>query len=251
MSDHTTPPTDDAIAAAINTLKQAGFSVSQITGTHPQVKTPRPSSYSDSSVATYYKETEGKAMQLVLDKMMEHQLEGFFLPKEKMRMSVTSTYMRFQQGIRYLLDNLDPDGKYRAFRDRIRLIKADEGLYIKYKKGYNATGAVPKNHEINWMAEIQKNSWRVELDKFLLEAEPGAKFFRDKLALAPEDINELQNLLEPFTDVLSVVTQTYIRVAKLKPDDANVLNDPFAVNEAAMYVPPPVVPVFGDDTSSK
>jgi hypothetical protein len=183
----------------------------------------KPQGWGRRSIAPYFTEKYGKIMKAVLDTMMEKKEDlvyGYDDFKQQFGLSASSLYLRINQSIKYVCEKMDtPDHKYSKFCEMFTIERRrGVGVILRFKpdmrEGFNAE-FIPK--PIISKDELPK--WKDDLNTWLEESVPGDEpFHADKLALNPEEIQEVKNSLVGLKGVISNVTSYHIKVIKLNDD---------------------------------
>jgi len=80
----------------------------------------KPVGWSRKSNATYYNESSALDVKDVLDKMLETKKDMVIPLRGR---SLATMYAKVHQGLYYLFDYMDADGKYKALRDSITICR--------------------------------------------------------------------------------------------------------------------------------
>ena len=183
--------------------------------------------HSKSTNATYYRERYAIELRGTLDEMMAEHAQGIYENRlfryDESPLSKNSLYLYVQQSRQYLLDNLDPDGKYAKFMEYIRWGKRHGlGIEIKYDRMICSPGTTIRASKV---VEEDKQSavWKDKLDKFLETAPERATLVIDKLALSEEEIAEVESQITGLQNVLFDIKSSRIKIAKLSPAEYQAL----------------------------
>lgn len=182
------------------------------------VPSKRPAGWGRRSNAPYFKEHYGIEMRDTLDTVLDKKQDVVYDYKtfEALGMSRATVYLRVNQSIHYVCEYLDPEGKYRdAWDNKIQITK-ERGVGVRisllahcregYQSAFTPRAVVPA-------AEMPK--WRREMEKFLEGAEPGDKFFKDGLALPPEEVKELNDSFIGVDGFLVNITSFSIKIVRI------------------------------------
>lgn len=131
----------------------------------------------------YYREHFALEAKEILDKL---HATGKPLRVSAVNISVSSLRLQYYQGARYLLDNLDDQGKYLALYRQTKC-STNPG-YIEFHIRIAARN----------LSAIEINApWKDELTVFLDTAVANDKFYRDDVILNDDDIAWINNQITP------------------------------------------------------
>lgn len=185
----------------------------------------RPHGWGRRSVAPYYKERFGKEMKPILDEMIktrEDQLFEYEDFKKKFGISKETLYLRINQSMRYVIDKMDDvDHTYGRFCEMVEVNRErNVGVIIRFRpecREGEVSNFVPKAVEPKDSLPV----WREQLNEFLENSTPGDKpFFKEKLALTPEQIQDLTDSLTGIGGILFNVTSYSVKVIRVNTSDA-------------------------------
>lgn len=131
----------------------------------------------------YYNESIAKEVQEFLDKL--------HTTKQALRISrqgvnTNTLRLRYYQGVKYLLEFLDPKGVYKDLYSKTKCITFDDHIQLVLR---TARATVVESLA----------PWKEELVTFLETAAPNDKFVRTDVTLEEDDITWINNLLAPLT----------------------------------------------------
>lgn len=230
MSSETTPPNNadstldevEKIAAAIKLLRKAGIQVAPAENS-PRVGKLRPLGNSSTSNTPYYNEAQAQQIKIIFDRLIsDPSIPGFFLAREKMTRALSTTYLCFNQGARFLCDHLDPDGTYRAFYDKIVIRKAEDGIRLEYKKQavHNlvaVAATVDTNNLQDITAEKVALNFRKRIEKFLQESAPGDMLdITNGVNMSVDEAAELTEIVNGTQGFIGRITAESIKIRHIK-----------------------------------
>lgn len=102
-------------------------SSNSIEGKHPK-------HWKSTAAVPYYTEKFGRMLKPYLDAIWEDHTKFVTFDCQKLRMSVATCYLRAYQGWLWLLDNDDPEGKYRILKASCVLKKGRSTVTLEYGK---------------------------------------------------------------------------------------------------------------------
>ena len=178
----------------------------------------RPPNWAKSSNPPYYRERFAVELRKHLDEMMTDHEDRLYRYEDFTWLSKNSLYLMLNQALRYLLDHLDHEGKYAAYRQMISITRerdrfgASKGIRFSIAKDIRSGGAPPF---ISTKVRDKEDAWRTDMENFIEEAEEGSEFEIKKLALSPEEIYELEVFLGGFSNILANIGPSSIKLVKI------------------------------------
>lgn len=178
----------------------------------------RPQSWGRRSRATYYGEEFALQVKKVIDDMLVDKKDRIFFYSSYPQFTPNTVYLRINQSLRFLLEEMDVEGTYRkamstidVHRDRIA-----KGIRFSVRQEFRDSGDsnfVPA--EIIPTVEMPK--WKQKIEDWLETSEPGSKpFILDRLALTPEEVKELKLQFMGLTNIVAVINAKEIKLVKLR-----------------------------------
>ena len=127
----------------------------------------KPSGWSSRSRATYYCEACAKQVLPYIDQMILDKKSLVWEYKMFPEMAPNTLYLRINHSIRYILDCLDPELKYRRWYEMTRRTnKHTVGVIISYKIQFRET-AIDDFSPRSIVPEADKPKWRESIDKYM------------------------------------------------------------------------------------
>lgn len=147
----------------------------------------------------YYKEEYAKELIPILDAIDRDKTSKKLLARDYPRYRLNTIYTRISQSLSYIIDNLDPDGKYKIIRETFRLEKKSDRIIFEY------IGEMKFNEKLilhEYKEESSFEEVREVVEKFIEEGLAGQKVsLPDKddpdslpFTLIPEQIVILETL---------------------------------------------------------
>lgn len=164
---------------------------------------------------TYYKEHFARELIFVLDSMLEDDKDRMYFYSKFSKYTKTTLEMKLRQSWLYVMDNLDPDGKYKALWSKCTIGEDRNKAGIRITRLRDLT---PEDIVMPDIIEEESRSfeWRPKLDRFLLEAEAGQVFRNENLSLSDDDVEILQTNLSMLSGIEYKVTNQKIVVMKVE-----------------------------------
>lgn len=153
-----------------------------------------PNNVSRLSVYSYYRPEFALQVKLVIDEMIETKRDKEWRYLDFPDLRPRTLYQRIFQSIKYLVDNLDPDGKYAAFK-KITVLSdkvSKTGVRLSWVRDM-LDGREFKATDVTLDYKMQQ--WKLEIDKFLTDTTKKVLHLKS-LALTSEEIESLRVSLE-------------------------------------------------------
>lgn len=179
----------------------------------------RPRGWSRKSNATYYKEIYAKQMRESIDTMIAsgnrliYRYETW-CNEDHGDMSPSTLYLRINQSIRYLIEQMDTDEhKYAKWYETVRISREKNvGVIVEFIPGLaNESGFKP---DVIEPKDIGRPPWERQMDEWL-ESNNNSPFVKEGLALAPEEIVTIKIKLQQLSNVMANVTSSSIKIVKV------------------------------------
>jgi hypothetical protein len=147
---------------------------------------------------TYYRERFAKQMQMIIDDMMKEHKNGihedrfFAYAAYENILNKNSLYLKINQSMSYLKNELDPEGIYNEFSEIILIKRMADGIRISYQRDIvEGTEADLVATKI-LTAEEQKNVYTEKIDEFLEKGKEGEELLITKLHLTEEELEKIE-----------------------------------------------------------
>jgi len=173
--------------------------------------TKKPKRWGFNSNSSYYNEAVGVWLKPYVDHMIETK-EDLLFPFASTRLSPTTVYLRVQQGLTYLVEQMDDEKHtYATFKSSTRC-KKEHGvgvrLYYLDRTNDNPVAVMPQ--------EI-RHSWKDRVDWYLENAAVGDEpLHLDMLCLTPEQIADLRTSMTGLSGVIFNVSSSEIKIIKVQ-----------------------------------
>jgi hypothetical protein len=173
----------------------------------------RPIGWSHTSQASYYKQRYALWIKKNIDAMIADKKTRVYRYDVWTSLSHNSLYFRINQSVGYLLDNLDPNGIYKEWKESIDITrKAGIGVIMRYQKA----------EDVGYDAEVisedtlkSRPRWMETMDKWL--EIPGAKdpFIREGLILTNQQVEQIKMELSGVEGLMISVTNQSVKILKV------------------------------------
>ena len=185
----------------------------------------RRSTWSALTNAPYYKEPFALQLKAVLDEMIQEHANGILEDRiwrcEEFDMKISSLYVRINQSKLFLLNELDADGIYKSFCDRIVITKERGiGVRLSYIRDISPESFKP-NKAIDKME--QTVTWKDKIEQFCENSGVGDTLEINKLALTDDDIADVHSSLAQLQDIVGSISSERIFLARLSKEEADKL----------------------------
>lgn len=192
----------------------------------------KPVGWSSQSYAPYYTPYFGEQMQRMVDAQMQMFNEGKFQeivypfeefcypskPKVEGGCSEQSLYLRVNQSIRYVLEKLDTDGRYRRWRDMVDVRRDNDRKCVRVfiKREVKATLQGIELPQPKMAEPVQiRPKWKRELDDWIENNEDTSPFIKENLILSPQEQTDLKAELSGLTHIEFSVTSSSVKAIKV------------------------------------
>lgn len=212
-------PTDNLIAQRIKTIFPDEVTQQKIISL---VISKNPIGSSKTSVYPYYKKYYGEWIKPKVDLMISTK-ETIFFPYKTFcgpnweTQSANTLYSKINQGIRFLVENLDPDGKYHQWNElkNVSKNKMKGGVFIEWIKELqlDIDGKLPEAMMISDTSGLNVATWRRELDEWI-ESGNDTPFLKERLCLSKQEVYDLKVMLNAVKGIMGSVDSTSVKVIR-------------------------------------
>lgn len=171
----------------------------------------KPLGWARKSYATYYSKHYAEWIKKDIDGLMLDRAPRIYRYSAWPRVSARSLYLRINQALRFLLDNLDPDSTYANFMSQVR-IKQILQVGVSMALDEVVEGNVP--HAEVFIAESDAPKWKQQMEIYLDAESDGTPFHKDNLALTPAMIQQVELELSGLENIIWSVTSKEIKIMK-------------------------------------
>jgi hypothetical protein len=219
--------TDDAIRSRLASIFPSEVVREKVIRIVTEKDVVKPHGFGQDSYSPYYKKHYGEQLQRLADEQLKtlqdivYDYATFCKPKNPNGCSETSLYNRVNMSRRYLLERLDPDGKYQGWKEitNVRQL-GGVGVVISIDPEIKAMMAGnTKDTPQPRMAEpiVNKPRWKQQLDDWV-ESDDTSPLVIRHLILTPEEQEVIRNELMGDRRIESIVTSSEIRAMKINVD---------------------------------
>jgi len=175
----------------------------------------KPMGWSRRSNTAYFKEPYALALKEVIDEMLRTREDQIYFYKDFPNVSRTTLYQKINMSLRYLLEFLDtPDRLYARWNEMV-VIKQEAGVGVAIRfipalkdgivADFKPKAVLPK-------AEVP--SWKQKIDDYLEDARLTKPLHLDKLALTPDEMQQIKDSLSQLRGIVFVIRAYEIKIIK-------------------------------------
>jgi hypothetical protein len=169
----------------------------------------RPVGWGRRSYSTYYNERYALWIKKDIDQMVIDRQPRVYR-YESFSCSSQSLYVRVYQAMRYLMEQMDSDGKYKKILSDIKLKRVRSlGITLKYDDVLEGE----QRAEV-FIEDTLLPKWKKDLDNYLEDSSLDKPFHKDGLLLTPAQVEQLNLELGGLSNVIFSVTSREIKVVK-------------------------------------
>lgn len=178
----------------------------------------RPQGWSRRSNASYYKQSFAEEIKVLIDGMLESRKDiilrysSYCLPDVRNGISKNTLYLRVNQSVKFLLDKLDPDGKYMAWYRAVKIKITPAGIEIRFGEESRNSKLIPMVYE-EIVTQREDAEWRKDMENWL-ESTDVRPFVRKHLALSNEEVEKLQSELGELKGIAASVKNESISIIR-------------------------------------
>lgn len=171
----------------------------------------KPANWSRRSYASYYKKVYADWLLRDIDDMIESRATIVYRYDMFPSVSHNSLYARINQALAYILDNMDSDGKYKKFREELK-IRRKSGVGVMLEFDSVLEGNHPRAEKVVDNIEVPK--WKQKLYDYLDNSTVEEPLHIQNILLTPEQIEQLELELSGLSNVMAVITSREIKIVK-------------------------------------
>lgn len=177
----------------------------------------RPITNSESSNTPYYREKFAKELLPVLDAVLVDNKARIFRYSNYPSMQPSTLRARIEQAWYYVMDYLDPEGRYRVLRKNANLVRSQNGLILMM---IDDNKTEPMIADIISEFEMSPRSWKLAFEDFIENGKEGEKKVFGNLNLVEEDMTYINNSLFGIENIVHSYSEKQLTVLKLSSEDA-------------------------------
>ncbi len=162
----------------------------------------------------YYTERFGMMLKPSLDAIIEDNTKVAIFDVKKLGLSINACYCRIYQGWLWLIDNADPEGKYKLLKASCVIPRGQTTLRIEFSKTLKF-----KPLEAQITGGLETMQWREKLLDYIENTPDGVETLElTGLPLSPSDYQWLEDFLDSVDEFIACIslTETSFKVCKNK-----------------------------------
>jgi len=168
----------------------------------------KPSDWTCGSNVSYYNRKNAELVRGCIDALiLEPKKDQKLYLRDFKTLSSKSLYIKCYQGLRFLIERLDKDGKYKAVRRQIKFRRNFDGIRFIW-----IDDAIIKSEPV--LSEEAAQTWKDDFDAFIEVAQDEDKFERGDVQLSKNDIEYIRR---------SVITLPEFVIFKLEPNKIKIV----------------------------
>lgn len=161
------------------------------------LKVKQPEGYSPDSETPYYKESYALDFKKYFDRLIAKPDKQLVISPDKLRISVSTLQGRFYQAKKYLIDHLDPTGIYKKHSRNIKISRTPISLVLSYQR--------VEIDETDCIECEARPGWKVQLEDFIDNSQPGTKFELERVYLSEEDVEYIRDVFVNMSEAFAVI----------------------------------------------
>ena len=166
----------------------------------------------------YYKEHYARELIPYLDMMIEQNKAIEFKYVNYKHLGKQTLRLKVYQALLFVVDNLDPEGKYLELKNKTMVRAMTNGVRISFIDNLKIplAGALVENDDEAGSSNTP--FWRNKIDEFLANASVGKRLSISSLRLTDQEVSDLQASFAGLNGVIANVTNRRIDLFKIDPD---------------------------------
>lgn len=172
----------------------------------------RRKNWSRLSRSSYYNKRFALELKAVIDEMLERGVDKEYRFEDYKELKPATIYLRINHAKLYLLDELDPDGKYKEALSRIHIGMEPKGNPTGVRLTLMKYLDIPMK-PVDISLDEKKSDWKEKIDKYLLIGRPGDKPLHLKgLSLTADEVETLKESFLELNHVGAIILPTEIKI---------------------------------------
>jgi len=173
----------------------------------------RPQHWSRLANAPYYRAKYAAEIKIILDQMIADGENRVIFYKDHPGLNSNTLYNKLFQAKKYLLDKLDPDGKYSLFCESLHIHKK-RGVGIHLDIDRNILDGTPEGFKAQTLSNTNSEEWKSKIEIFIKNSQSGDVLHMKNLALSPEEIEDIEITLFSLNDIMYNIKCNEIKLIK-------------------------------------
>ncbi len=168
----------------------------------------------------YYNEKEAKAFIPHLDLILEDKEDRELRYEDYPQWSPNTLWAKVNQAFKFVVDNLDKEGKYTQLRNCLKISRGEFGILFHYVENYNPSGEWIL-HKVRDSKKMVEN-YKTKVYKFMEESSEGEELdIKEGIALNDDEVSQLKDLLSESPIFMAYVSNNRIKIIHTKQETEN------------------------------
>ena len=201
-------PSKDDFKAMISGLKE-------VINANPKIKKFQKNEIIDKG--GYYNEKEAKMLMQHLDDISVDKEDREFRYDDYPQWTPNTIWAKINQAIKYIIDNLDPEGKYTTIRNHVKISREETGVQFHWVENQNANeGWIA--HKIKDGRKMLEN-YKTKVYRFMEESNEGEELdLKEGLSLTDDEVDQMKAFLSDSPIFLAFVSSNRIKIIHSKQE---------------------------------
>ena len=167
------------------------------------------------SGGNYYNRNDAEKLKPFLDEMMLDNEPREFRFSDYPQWSPNTVWLKINQAIKYIVDNLDDaDKKYAYFRNKLKICKTENGVLFKIVDAPDGWIA----HKVSGENSKELETYKDKVFSFMESSEEGEELDIKDLNIEEEDVVKMKEILDPSPIFAAFISKSRIKIIHLKPE---------------------------------
>ncbi len=169
------------------------------------------------SGGNYYNRNDAEKLKPFLDEMIVDGEPREFRFVDYPQWSPNTVWLKINQAIKYIVDNLDTeDRKYAIFRNRLKICKIETGVLFKIVDSPTINGWIA--HKVSGEISKELETYKDQVFRFMETSEEGEELDLKDLTISEEEVIKMKELLDPSPIFAAFVSCSRIKIIHLRSE---------------------------------
>src|SRR6266550_1763534 len=170
------------------------------------------------SSGNYYNKGDAEKLKPFLDEMIIDGEPREFRFSDYPQCSPNTVWLKINQAIKYIVDNLDDnEKKYAFFRNKLKICKTETGVLLKIVDSPTINGWIA--HKVSNLENSKVlETYKDQVFHFMETSSEGEELDIKDLNIDEEEVSKMKTLLDPSPIFAAFVSQNRIKVVHLAKD---------------------------------
>lgn len=211
MSNEQQQPDDETIKKRLHEIFPDEVTAARVVNA---VTRKTPEHYSRKSNLPYYNEYMARLTMKEIDVQIKDKCPLVWYFNSYPNYTPQTLYVRINQSINFILDNLDPDGKYRQWKSVTKVTRPPGvGVMIEYLPGFDANTEQVFS-AVKTLSTEATQVWRRNMENWI-EGEDNKPFVKEGLVLTNEEVRELKQGLSLVVGIACSINNTSVKIIRV------------------------------------